>query len=299
MTCARAAVVAIGVFATCGCVLFATGCGRSPTAPDGGGTYLRFAVTDRVNRPLAGALVAVLDGPLAGTTKLTDDAGRFELTGTAVGTVTTRVSRDGFQTRTQALSWDPQPRPFYPPFWLDAVEPPIGLDPGDYTLTIAIDLTTARNNGNAKAPCAGFPVELTSRRYRATIREESSPMSAYNRLVNSDDPTLPWHNMFAHTLFVFGVVGRFVGFGEWDEPIFEELPGFRHVRILISGTGTAPTTEAATTDGSSVSISFSATFEYRQTKSFTSRDCWHERAEEIVDYHSCSSDHATMVFTKR
>ena len=161
------------------------------TAPDGGGTYLRLTVTDRVNRPLARALIAVLDGPLAGTTKLTDDARRFELTGTAAGTVTIRVSRDGFQTRTHALSWAPRPRPVYDPFWLDAVEPPIGLDPGDYTLTIAIDLATARNSGNTKATCAGFPVELTARSYRATIREESSPMSAYNRLVNSDDPTLP------------------------------------------------------------------------------------------------------------
>jgi len=48
-----------------------------------------------------------------------------------------------------------------------------------------------------------------------------------------------------------------------------------------------------------VSVPFRGDFSYCQTKSFTSRDCWHERAEEIVDYHACSSDHATMVFTKR
>jgi hypothetical protein len=52
----------------------------------------------------------------------------LELTDTAAGTVTLRMSRDGFQTRTQALSWG-NAFPIDIPFWLNTLEPPIGLDP--------------------------------------------------------------------------------------------------------------------------------------------------------------------------
>ena len=105
---------------TCGYafIALAFGCGDrpspSPTAPGvspgvssppAGQTHIRGSVSDTVGRPLPGALVAVLDGPLAGTTKLTDAEGRFELTGTAAGAATLRVSLVGFQTKTQPVSW--------------------------------------------------------------------------------------------------------------------------------------------------------------------------------------------------
>ena len=77
---------------------------RCPGVPPAGNPHLG-SVTDTVYRPLAGVFVAVLDGPLAGTTKLTNYEGKFELTGTAVGTVTLRASLDGFQTQTQSVSW--------------------------------------------------------------------------------------------------------------------------------------------------------------------------------------------------
>src|SRR5687768_1161585 len=93
---ARSAIV------TCGgaFIAFAFGCGDrpspSPTAPGvsppATPTHIRGSVSDAVLRPLPGALVAVLDGPLAGTTKLTDAEGKFELTGTAAGAATLRVS---------------------------------------------------------------------------------------------------------------------------------------------------------------------------------------------------------------
>lgn len=247
-------------------------------------------VTDGLGRPVAGALVAVLDGPLAGTTKLTDGAGRFELTGTAAAAVTLRVSRDGFQTRTQTLSRPPptSDAPFRVHFWLDTLEPPIGLDPGAYTLTIAIDLATA-STFIPQAPCAGFPIQFASRSYRATIAEVSSP--ADHRYVSADDPTLDWSYPF-----VFGIVGRFVGF-DWDDALTEAFPGFRYLDIQ----GTAPTTEPAIASGSSVSIPFNGSFTYCQLKHARGiyNHCGQVPAEVIVDYHWCTSPRATMVFTKR
>ncbi len=285
-----AAALATGVLALSGCVLFAAGCERFPTAPDAAETHLRIQVTDRIYRPLAGAEVTILDGALAGITRPTDDAGRFELTGKTAGTVTLRVGRDGFHTRTHTLSYEraTSARPIYTPFWLDTVEPPIGLDPGDYTLTFAFDLATA-SSFSTKATCAGFPVEFASRSYRATIAVVSSPWSASNRSVSSDHPTPLWYP------FWLNLAGRFVGF-ESDEPLlFEEFPELRHLKIG----GFSKATEPVIATGSSVSIPFVGDFSYCQTKSLASRDCWHERPEEIVEYHSCSSNHATMVFTKR
>ena len=64
------------------------------------------------------------------------------------------------------------------------LEPPIGLDPGDYTLTLAIDLATASDRGIPQAPCAGFPVNLASCTYRVTDRGGVEP---YIRYVSADD----------------------------------------------------------------------------------------------------------------
>ena len=290
---------------TCGCVFIALafGCGDrpspSPIAPDvnpgltfprppAGQTHIRGSVSDTVRRPLPGALVAVLDGPLAGTTKLTDAEGKFELTGTAAGTATLRVSLDGFQTKTQSVSWRTSTSGAGVDGFiqLDTLEPPIGLDPGDYTLTIAIDLATAVDHpGIPKAPCAGFPVNLASFTYRVQILEGTS-----GRYVRADNRPLHYE-----ALFGFSVAGRFVGF-EIDHGIPYDFPGFRFLNI----SGVAPTSEPTVATGSSLSIPFYGEFRYCELKSARGgyNDCSQVPAEQIVDYHSCTSDHATMVFTK-
>lgn len=282
----RGAAFVSGVLATC--VLVATGCG-SPTAPDGSDGVISVTVTDRLRRPIAGALVAVMDGALSRTTKLTDAAGRVEFSTNIESSLTLRASRDGFHTKTEMVSGshssDGVTR-FH--LWLESVEPTLGLEPGSYTLTISIDLKTA-TTWMPQAPCAGFPVELASRTYRATVTEATSSLPNYNRLVSADDPTLTWPLLFA-----FGVAGRFVGF-EWDDPLTEALPEFRNLRIG----GAAPTTEPAVADGASVSIPFHGSFEYCQTRSGHNNSCWHEPPEKIVAFHSCSSERATMVFSKR
>jgi hypothetical protein len=229
-----------------------------------------------------------MDGALSRTSKVTDAAGRVEFRTKAEPSLTIRASRDGFHTKTEMVSGQSSEgvARFY--LWLDSIEPPLGLEPGAYTLTISIDLATA-TTWMAQAPCEGFPVELASRSYRATVTEVTSWSPNYNRLVSADDPALTWPLLFA-----FGAAGRFVGF-EWDDPLTEALPESRNLRIG----GAAPTTEPAVVAGASVSIPFNGSFEYCQTKSGHSHSCWHEPPEKIVAFHSCASDHATMVFTKR
>jgi len=65
--------------------------------------------------------------------------------------------------------------------------------------------------------------------------------------------------------------------------------------------GVAPTSEPAIGTGSALSIPFYGEFRYCGLKSARGgyNDCSQVPAEQIVDYHSCASDHARMVFTKR
>ena len=84
------------------------------------------------------------------------------------------MSRDGFQTKTQSVVWRTSTSGIGVDGYigLDTLEPPIGLDPGNYTLTIAIDLATAVDHpGIPKGPCAGFPVNLASFTYQVQILE--------------------------------------------------------------------------------------------------------------------------------
>jgi hypothetical protein len=290
-TCARLGAVAIAVLAIGGSALFTFGCQHSPTAPDGGGTHIKGLVMERIGRPLAGALITLLDGPLAGRTTLTDASGKFELTGRAAGVAMVRVSRDGFLSRTETLPWQPPGSTAgYALFWLDTIEPAIALDPGSYTMTLAIDLATAKDHGGSpQAACGGFPGELASRSYQVTIAEATAANPAYNRVVRPEDPTLHWG-------FGLALAARFVGF-EWDDGLTEEFSGFRYLNIL----GTAPTAAPAVAAGSSLSIPFYGSFWYCQSKAARAgyNNCSQVSVDQIVEQHMCESDHATMVFTKR
>jgi hypothetical protein len=140
-------------------ILFAVGCERSPSpiVPRSEATYIVGTVIDKLQRPLAGAVVSILDGPLAGTTSRSDDLGRFEFKGYSTGRTTLRASRDGFQPQTETAVWLPivldDVRPLQSR--LVSLEAAIGLEPGPYTLAVdTIDLAThaiGRNDRTLRA----------------------------------------------------------------------------------------------------------------------------------------------------
>jgi Carboxypeptidase regulatory-like domain len=280
------------------------GCGI--VGPSGDQALIRGQVTDRIGRPINSAIVEVLDGPLAGTTRRSDENGRFELTSSdAISgtTVTLRVSREGIQTRTANFHWrSPDVGGLASSsFWVDTFESPVGLDLGEYALSVAIDLAAATDHPSfPHAPCSEFPDMLAVRNYRAAIRI-GSPLYMFDRVVQTDDPrllsparssfTLPTH------LFSFAVVGPFMRFDMEEEGIFEELPGFRYLDIY----GTSPGTEPVVAEGSSISLPFKAFFSYceltspRGSYSF----CSAVPRQMVVDFHTCVAERGTMVFTKR
>src|SRR5687768_11710454 len=100
-----------GLVAACASLVFAAACGgsSSPTAADGPlQQRILGMVSDEVRRPLSGATIRVLDGPMAGTpTATTDASGRFEFSSTTSGTVTLQVNRAGFKSAIHSTRWQP------------------------------------------------------------------------------------------------------------------------------------------------------------------------------------------------
>lgn len=247
------------VLGACGWLLIALafGCGdqRSPSpiapgAQPGAAYHIVGTVSDKAGYWLAGAVVTILDGPHAGTTARSNDAGRFEFKSDSPGRATLRASRDGFQPLTLTVSWEPlglDPLVGVP-FKLESLASSIGLEPGMYTLTVTVDLANARDwKERPDAPCAGFPIALTSRSYRAEIQEAPRP-GLYTHSVTAEDPTLRWRDLFA-----FYVSGSYVGFdmeGGFGAGLYEDFPGFRYLEIG----GYSKGAESAVRSGSSVSI---------------------------------------------
>jgi Carboxypeptidase regulatory-like domain len=277
-----------------------------PFGPTGAETRVRGWVLDTLSRPVPGARIDILDGPLAGRSTNADGRGAFQLDGNVNGAVSLRASRDGFEAKTIAIVWQPpDSREQTITFFMKTLEPALSITPGSYTLTVTSDLSTATAyNGVA---CAGFPADLLSRTYQASISVWSPPPDAYDFLVDFASPTMtkpPGVTCRGRTTpvvrgcFAFSVAGSFVGFeiqNSWGWDWIEELPGFRYLMIE----GTAPTSEPATATETSITIPFSGTFDYCQLKSgLNGSSCHQVPAEQIVEYRSCSSQHDTMVFTK-
>jgi hypothetical protein len=282
--------------------VLAVGCGGSPSpvAPGGqlrGEYYIQGAVLDTGSRSLPDATVTIVDGPLAGTSTRTNDGGRFDLRGSSPGTATLRIGRDGFQTWTGTATWlrvGSGQAGTFSVFRLVALESPIGLEPGRYTLTVTVDLANARDwKDRPDASCAGFPAALASRSYRAEIK---APQLDDYRVVTAEDPTLR-----SPYLFGFHISGDYVGFwmdGYAGDGILEDFPGFRYLEI---GGGSTSTREPAVRDGSSISVPIQGGLSYCHLKSALGPDnyCFQMPADQILEHHVCFFDRATLVFTKR
>jgi hypothetical protein len=244
-------------------------------------------VSDEVWRPLAGASVRVLDGPMHGVQVTSDGAGQFQLSGTGSGRVTLQVAADGFKPTTYTAQWRAPINRSIEVIRLESLNRPAWtLDPGDYTATISMDLSTAHDLGPLP-PCAGFPADMASRTYNATIT--ATPDAPIDRMLSLQAPTV-----FSNSQVRLSIAERVIGF-EMEYPFTEEFPGFRYLNIM----GTAPTEDPVTVSDTAVSIPFSALFQYCELNSQTRlgwENCQHAPA---VRFHACSSNSARMVLTKR
>jgi hypothetical protein len=285
----------IDALAAAGCLslVFVAACsGSSPTAAAGGpnDNHVFGLVSDGVRQPLAGATVRVVDSPMAGTTLTSGPDGRFQLYSTSRGTVTVQVAHAGFKPATRTLQWQAAVQGGIDVIRLESLESSETLlEPGAYTVTFSMDPAAARDFGTLPA-CAGFPAELMSRSYNATIAQSSH--TGADRALSLDGLTV-----FSNSEFDLLIGGQFVGF-EIESPFTAVLPGFRYLNII----GHAPTDQQpATVSGAAVTVPFSALFQYCELKSPATRgweNCQHVAADQIVQFNACGSS-ARMVFTRR
>ena len=181
------------------------------------------------------------------------------------------------------------------PFFLASLEPLTGIEPGTYTLAVTVDLATARDwKERPDTTCAGFPVALASRSYRAEIKESPRP-DLFTHSVTADDPTLRWRD-----LFTFNVSESYVVFemeGGVGAGLYEDFPDLRYLEIG----GHSNRTEPVVRNGSSVSISFAGAISYCRLKSArgVNEDCYQVPAEQILEQYVCMSDRNMLVFTAR
>ena len=120
-------------------------------------TTLEGFVWDTVLRLIGGATVEIVNQSRTIGTVSTNSAGSYRYSGTFVGDVTVRATKEGYVTATQTVAPRPPPVPFLATFYLDAVEESVKIDTGEYTLTFT-------------APgCPGLPEDLQTRTFTATI----------------------------------------------------------------------------------------------------------------------------------
>ena len=113
----------------------------SPPVPTPPTFSLEGTVRDTAGRPLKDATVAVINGARAGTTTMTDDAGRYSMPGTFTqSTITLVASKDGYSPET--WTFPPRGRPVEGGNWgfSFSLQPFVFADiAGEYTLTLTID----------------------------------------------------------------------------------------------------------------------------------------------------------------
>jgi hypothetical protein len=280
----------------------------SPSTSASGDTHVKGVVFDTLSRPLPGARVDVLDGPLAGRSTTADDSAAYVFVGNAAGAVRLRGSLDGFEPKTISAVWQQRTSGQMFGIFLKTLAPAVPITPGSYTLTVRSDLSTAV--GNQRASCTGFPADLLRRTYEATITVSPFVRADDYFLVELSSPSMtkpPAASCATSAAvpvvrgcFSFHVAGPFVGFeiqNGWGWDWVEEWPEFRYLTIE----GYAPTSEPATSSETSTTIPFAGTFEYCELKSASGGNfaCHQAPADQIIEYRSCNSRFNTMTFTKR
>ena len=207
-----------------------------------------------------------------------------------IGAVTLRATKDGFASETHTFTWGPTSRANQGySFTLEPLGPSLALEPGNYTVTITGD--RAASYGGAAA-CDGFPDDLLTRRYAATVVPwPAHPHTEFSVTLQLNNPA----PIGSSVGFGMGIAGNVVGFTIDGPDIGEVLPNNTYLEIA----GSAPTDVPAISTGTGIAIPFSGSFEYCALRSpmGAQNNCF--TAPEKIAYAQCLSTKDLMVFTRR
>jgi len=247
------------------------------------GIWVNGNVYDGVFRPVAGAVVEVLDGPQAGLSATADASGQFTLRGNFDDTTRFRASKEGYVDSAGTLV----PRcatcsgARYIYLVLGVPAPPVEIA-GAYSLTLVADST-----------CTDLPSELRTRTYNATI----TPVSDSRVAPNTNFHATVSGAQFLKDLesFTIGVAGDLVAFDlRWEGPaVVEEVAP--NTYIGFDGRADA---SVGTSRVSTLSASFQGSVDYCALKSPMGSyyDCQPGLASARAE---CESNNHQLILTRR
>jgi hypothetical protein len=238
-------------------------------------------VYDTAYRPVADAVVTVVDGPLAGTSMTTNADGHFTYPQMVTSTLTFRASKEGYITAGAASRTSaPGGRPWVY-IQLEAVALPVNIA-GNYTLTLTADNT-----------CGALPSELRTRIYAVTIEPRSAPPLRPGTAFT----LLPLGSPFLDNYrgFPIGVAGDYVAFSIYngeDFGLVERIGPKTYLAFYGSASGVV---DAST---STISAPLDGGIEYcvNATEIATIYGCTPARAEARVE---CISKNHHLVLARR
>ena len=146
-------------------------------------------VVDIAGRPIPGALVENVDGQGAAASTVTNETGRYELQVPVSGSVTVRVSKEGYSSLVSAVNL---PRPSATDFDLRFLGPSVDLR-GAFTMTFTADA----------AACTQLPPFMRTRTYSASMSQVGLPNDYWGTLSGAS---------FHYREFAASVAGRFASF---------------------------------------------------------------------------------------
>jgi carboxypeptidase family protein len=277
-----------------GAITFALGCSSHPSSntpsrpspvpqPPPAPRYqvLSGYASDTAFRPVAGATVTLVDGPQAGASTASNEAGRFTFAGTFEVGTTVRVSKEGYTSATATARPNGSSNGTVWAFvLLDALAKPVDLV-GDYTLTIVAD-----------SACTGIPDDVRTRTYSASIgiTPGSDTQSGTSLMLAARGASF----VSIHDSFPIGVAGGDVAFtinaGE-DFGLIEKIApgtflaigGFARVSV-----GTGPIARIATP--------FSGSIDYCALQSDTA---WTYQCNNRIDFQHCDSTQHQLILSRR
>jgi hypothetical protein len=215
----------------------------SPPGPVGAanpGRLVNGSVYDSARRPLAGALVTVLEGSRAGTSSTADANGAFSFPERFGDSTTFRASSEGHIAAVAIIDIRGTARPM--DFYLRPTVPPVDMA-GEYTLTLTAD-----------SACAALPDEARTRTYQARVTPNGAVPTSYFDVWLSGATFFDGFDRSER--FAILVAGRDVEFWVGDrqtQPAFvEELTARTYVAIgggASATVGGSPSSIVASFDG--------------------------------------------------
>lgn len=238
---------------------------------------IRGAVFDTVDRPIVGAAIRVIDGPLAGASAVSDASGQFTIAGAFATDVTVTATGDGYFSKTvKVILADGTGPTAWAYFSLASIAPSVHLAAGAYDVVFVPDPS-----------CADIPDDQRTLSFAGTLSAAT------------DQPSDSYYSVDIPNNIGFGMgsSGNVLSV-DIDMDIFKLVSPTIQVSFTAVGQGTTSTLAPA-----SVTLTVAGTYDYCALKTAAPGGRWTNcdltSADQIVKRVRCDARNHQLVLTRR